>query len=130
MPFHLSYLLYLSRVSEAAMMAYLRIAITICRLTGTEPSFLLHPLDLLGGDQAPALRFFPGDGSERATRKVQIFIARASGSLQRHFRLVNMSTHARAISPARGTPRCGRPRPAGPAASTAAAAPAPADPER
>ena len=55
-PFHLSYLLYLSRYSGTAMMAYLRTAIASCRLMGVEPSFLLHPLDLLGGDQAPALK--------------------------------------------------------------------------
>ncbi len=95
-PFHLSYLLYLSRISDSLMMAYLQTAIAACRLTGTEPSFLLHPLDLLGGDQAPALRFFPGmDITGR--RKAQVF-ARVMGALGRHFQLVNMSTHARAIA--------------------------------
>jgi peptidoglycan/xylan/chitin deacetylase (PgdA/CDA1 family) len=94
-PFHLSYLLYLSRVSEAAMVAYLRFAIAMCRLTGTEPSFLLHPLDLLGGDQAPALQFFPGMDLA-GSRKVQLF-TRVLRILGEHFRLVDMSTHARAI---------------------------------
>ena len=95
-PFHLSYLLYLSRVSEPAMIAYLEMALGICRLTGTEPSFLLHPLDLLGGDQAPALRFFPGMDLTSA-RKRHLFV-RVVRTLQRHFRLVNMSTQARAIT--------------------------------
>ena len=63
-PFHFSYLLYLARYSEAAMAAYLRTAVTLCRVTGLEPSFLLHPLDLLGGDEAPALAFFPGHGHD------------------------------------------------------------------
>ncbi len=94
-PFHLSYLLYLSRFSEAAMVAYLRTALVACRATGTEPSFLLHPLDLLGGDQAPALRFFPGMDLSGA-RKAQVF-TRVIGILGEHFRLVPMSTHARAI---------------------------------
>jgi peptidoglycan-N-acetylglucosamine deacetylase len=94
-PFHLSYLLYVSRYSEAAMVAYLRTALAACRMTGTEPSFLLHPLDLLGGDQAPALKFFPGMDLPGA-RKAQIF-RRVLGILGEHFRLVNMSTHARAI---------------------------------
>jgi peptidoglycan-N-acetylglucosamine deacetylase len=77
------------------MLAYLRLALGICRATGTEPSFLLHPLDLLGGDQAPALRFFPGmDLTGR--RKAELF-ARVMRTLGSHFRLVNMSTHARAI---------------------------------
>ena len=95
-PFHLSYLLYLSRVSEAAMVAYLETALGICRLTSTEPSFLLHPLDLLGGDHAPALRFFPGMDLTSA-RKRELFV-RVIHTLQRHFRIVNMSTHARAIA--------------------------------
>ena len=68
----------------------------ICRLTGTEPSFLLHPLDLLGGDQRPALRFFPGMDLTSA-RKKEMF-ARVIRVLRRQFRLVNMSTHARAIA--------------------------------
>ena len=40
-----------------------------CRVTGTEPSFLLHPLDVIGGDQVPELDFFPGMDvpSERKT---------------------------------------------------------------
>jgi hypothetical protein len=101
-PFHLSYLLYLSRVSETAMLAYLHTALGICRLTGTEPSFLLHPLDLLGGDQAPALRFFPGmDLTGR--RKAELF-ARVMRTLGTHFQLVNMSTHARAILARGGLP--------------------------
>jgi len=94
-PFHLSYLLYLSRVSETAMIAYLRTALMMCRVTGTEPSFLLHPLDLLGGDQAPALRFFPGMDLT-GKRKIELF-ARVMRTLGTHFSLVNMSTHAREI---------------------------------
>ena len=94
-PFHLSYLLYLSRYSDALMIAYLRTALAACRATGVEPSFLLHPLDLLGGDQVPALKFFPGmDISGR--RKVEIFM-RALRVLGEHFRLVTMGAHARAI---------------------------------
>ena len=45
-PFHLSYLLYMARVSERLMMSYLRTALAVCRASGVEPSFLLHPLDL------------------------------------------------------------------------------------
>jgi len=94
-PFHLSYLLWLSRYSEAAMTAYLRTAVTLCRLTGTEPSFLLHPLDILGGDLAPPLRFFPGMDLP-TTRKVRLF-EKVLRILGEHFELANMSTHARAI---------------------------------
>ena len=59
-PFHFSYLLYLAQFSEAAMLAYLRTAVTLCRTTRTGMSFLLHPLDFLNAEEAPGLAFFPG----------------------------------------------------------------------
>jgi hypothetical protein len=94
-PFHLSYLLYLSRFSTLVMLTYLRAALRLCRLTGTGPSFLLHPLDLLGRDQAPQLAFFPGMDIE-ARRKLDIF-NRVLRELGRHFTLVTMSEHARQL---------------------------------
>ena len=94
-PFHFSYLLYLARYSEAAMAAYLRTAVTLCRVTGLEPSFLLHPLDLLGADDAPALAFFPG--MDMSSRKKAVLFQRALAVLGQHFELVNMSMHARAL---------------------------------
>jgi len=94
-PFHLSYLLYLSRVSERLMIAYLEAAAAACRITGTQPSFLLHPLDLLGSDQAPSLAFFPGMDLS-GERKRELF-HRVLSCLGRRFTLVNMGTHARAL---------------------------------
>lgn len=95
-PFHLSYLLYLSGFSMALMKLYLNIAIGFCKLTGTEPSFLLHPLDLIGGDQIKELAFFPGMqiSSERKTMVFKKII----GTLSKHFELVNMSTFAKAVN--------------------------------
>lgn len=95
LPFHLSYLLYLSRISRALMNLYLNTAILLCRATRTEVSFLLHPLDLIGGDQVPALEFFPGMDLSSG-RKVDLFqfVLRKLG---RHFDLVPMGVHARAI---------------------------------
>ena len=58
-PFHLSYLLYLSGISYPLMKVYFGFALLMCRLTKTSPSFLLHPLDLIGGDQIEQLAFFP-----------------------------------------------------------------------
>ncbi len=93
-PFHFSYLAYLARFSRALMFAYLHTALTMCRLTGTEPSFLLHPLDVIGGDKAPELAFFPGmDLSSEA--KTELLLA-VLGVIGRHFRLVPMGEHARA----------------------------------
>jgi hypothetical protein len=95
-PFHLSYLLYLSRYSPLLMRNYLQVAVTLCKMTGTPISFLLHPLDLLGGDQVPELRFFPGmdlDGKTKRQRFVQVMAL-----LGRHFELVNMSSYASMVS--------------------------------
>jgi hypothetical protein len=94
-PFHLSYLLWLSRRSPLLMRCYLATALGLCRRTGTEPSFLLHPLDLLGGEQVPALRFFPGMDLD-AGRKLAVF-RRVLTALGRQFRLVSMGAHARAL---------------------------------
>lgn len=59
-PFHLSYILWLSGFSTPVALAYLRFALIMCRLRGVQPSFLLHPLDFLGREDAPELGFFPG----------------------------------------------------------------------
>jgi hypothetical protein len=94
-PFHLSYLIYLSRFSKAAMSAYLKTALFLCRMTGTGPSFLLHPLDLLGGDQVPKLKFFPGmdmSGSE----KLSLF-EKVIHELKKHFTPVTMNELARTL---------------------------------
>jgi hypothetical protein len=60
MPFHLSYLIYLGNISMKLMLAYLKSALLLCNSTKTPISFLLHPLDIIGGDQITALSFFPG----------------------------------------------------------------------
>jgi uncharacterized small protein (DUF1192 family) len=59
-PIHLSYVLYLDLVSPALGTLYLNLALRLCRLTGVEPSILLHPLDFMGCDDAEILSFFPG----------------------------------------------------------------------
>jgi hypothetical protein len=59
-PFHVSYILYLSEFSRGLALAYFRTALMLCRLTGTQPSLLLHSLDFLGGDEVPEVAFFPG----------------------------------------------------------------------
>ena len=93
--FHLSYLLYLSRFSQTLMFLHLNIALIFCRLTRTEPTFLLHPLDFLDAHQVPDLAFFPGMDLN-ANRKAQLF-HKVIKILSQHFELVNMSTHAKSI---------------------------------
>jgi hypothetical protein len=92
-PFHFSYLAYLARFSRPLMFAYLNTALLMCRVTGTQPSFLLHPLDVIGGDKAPELAFFPGmdlSSTEKTDLLLQV-IAR----IGRDFDLVPMSEHAK-----------------------------------
>lgn len=60
MPFHLSYLLYLSIFSKPLARLYIRLALLACKSAGVAPSFLLHPLDFAGPAEATELAFFPG----------------------------------------------------------------------
>lgn len=58
-PFHLSYIMYISRVSPILARHYFRLAVSLCKATRTPPSLLLHPLDFLGRDDLEELSFFP-----------------------------------------------------------------------
>lgn len=58
-PFHVSYILYLSRFSPLIARFYFKFALGMCKLTNTPPSLLLHPLDFLGCDDVKELSFFP-----------------------------------------------------------------------
>ncbi len=49
----------MATVSPAAATAYFRSALALCKLTRTEPSILLHPLDFLHGSECKELAFFP-----------------------------------------------------------------------
>lgn len=89
-PFHFSYLLYLSGKSFRLMDLYLDTALTLCKWTKTQPSYLLHPLDLIGGDQIPELKFFPGMDIP-SERKVEVF-DHVIRKIQSHYQLVNMGT--------------------------------------
>lgn len=71
-PFHLSYLIYISGYSFWAMKAYLSFSIFMCKITRTSPSILLHPLDILSGDTVPQLNFFPGMNMPTG-KKIEIF---------------------------------------------------------
>ncbi len=91
-PIHASYLIYLSTFSESAARAYWRSALFACRVTGVEPSILLHPLDLMSGDDVPELSFFPGMSMplERKLRLLSGFI----DELRDRFDVVTMREHA------------------------------------
>lgn len=91
-PFHVSYVLALSGISEAVARHYFRAGLALCRRLAVEPSILLHPLDLLGPDDAPALGFFPGmqlDGAVKRAR-VRTYLA----DLRSVFEVLPMRDHA------------------------------------
>ena len=98
-PMHLSYLIYLAKFSRVAARAYLRFALSVCRLTGTSPSILLHPLDFLGREDCPALAFFPGMDLAR-DRKLEIMGELFDILVARH-EIVTMGEHARRAGAAR-----------------------------
>jgi peptidoglycan-N-acetylglucosamine deacetylase len=96
LPFHLSYLLFISNISVGLMKLYFSVALSLCKLTGTPVSFLLHPLDLIGGDQINDLAFFPGMNIS-SERKVFVF-REVLKILSKKYRVVNMSEYAESLS--------------------------------
>ncbi len=95
-PIHISYLLMLSAYSPAAARAYFDTALRICRATGVGPSILMHPLDVISGDDVKALAFFPGMqiGTEEKLARVHSYLE----LLQLHFDVVPMGVHAGALA--------------------------------
>jgi hypothetical protein len=93
LPFHQSYLLYISGVSKWLMKFYLRFAIFMCKITKTAPSYLLHPLDLIGGNDVPQLAFFPGMNI-KSEKKLEVFET-AMTMLKQHFELLPMSAFSK-----------------------------------
>jgi peptidoglycan-N-acetylglucosamine deacetylase len=94
-PFHMSYLIYLNNVSPFLMKAYLHFAIFLCKMTRTPVSFLLHPLDIIGGDKIKDLAFFPGMNVE-SDKKILVF-KDVMRILKHNFDLVDMYHHATTI---------------------------------
>jgi hypothetical protein len=94
-PFHMSYLLYLSLFSSLLMKGYLYFAIFMCKVTRTPVNFLLHPLDIIGGDKTKELAFFPGMNIN-SEKKVLIF-KEVIKILKKNFNLVDMNFHALTI---------------------------------
>jgi hypothetical protein len=91
LPFHLSYLIYLGNISMPLMKMYLSIAIWLCKLTKTPISFLLHPLDLVGGDQIKDLAFFPGMDVD-SNKKVKVF-KHVIEILKSHYNVLTMNEY-------------------------------------
>ncbi len=91
-PIHLSYLLYLLQFSSALATSYFRFALSLCKLTGTAPSLLLHPLDFLGGDEIKELDFFPAMNMPGERKRE--FVSKILGIYASKFTVVNMQRRA------------------------------------
>ena len=94
-PIHVSYLLYLSNFSSAGALAYFNSAMLLCKMTGTQPSLLLHPLDFMGRDDTEDLSFFPAMQLHSSV-KVS-FVEKVFDSFSEKFEVVSMSQHARRL---------------------------------
>ncbi len=96
LPFHQSYLLYISDVSKRLMKVYLWFAIFMCKITKTQPSYLLHPLDLIGCNDVSQLSFFPGMNI-KSEKKIEVFET-AITMLKKNFELLPMSEFSKHFS--------------------------------
>ncbi len=90
-PFHLSYVLYLASYSPSIARLYFKSALTLCRMTGTEPSVLLHPLDFMGKEDDDDLSFFPGMNMPNTT-KLEL-VEELLTMLTQHHDVVTMGQH-------------------------------------
>jgi len=68
----------------------------MCKITRTSPSYLLHPLDLIGKDHVPSLAFFPGMNI-KSERKLKIFET-AIKILKDNFDLLPMEKFSKTLS--------------------------------
>lgn len=91
-PIHLSYILFAAKFSPFLAILYFRIALMLCRLTGIQPSILLHPLDFLELKDAPELEFFPAMQMSLDT-KLRV-VDKVFTLLKSQYDVVNMREHA------------------------------------
>jgi peptidoglycan/xylan/chitin deacetylase (PgdA/CDA1 family) len=95
-PIHASYVIYLSTFSLALARAYWKTAVEMCKLTGTQLSLLLHPLDFLSGEDAPELKFFPA--MNLPVEKKLEFVSEILETFANNFSILNMQKHAQAAA--------------------------------
>ena len=95
-PIHVSYILYAASISPILAMLYFRIALLLCRLTGVQPSILLHPLDFMALDDAPELGFFPAMRMP-LDKKLKV-VDRVFSMLKAQYDVVSMGKHADSLS--------------------------------
>lgn len=95
-PIHASYVIYLSTFSRKLAMAYWRLAVRSCAMTGTPLSLLLHPLDLMSGDDVAELQFFPG--MQMPLDEKLSIVREMLRIMSDRFHVVNMREHAASVA--------------------------------
>ncbi len=95
-PIHASYVIYLSTFSKILARSYWKTAVEMCKMTGTQLSLLLHPLDFLSGEDAPELKFFPA--MNLPVGKKLEFLGEILETFTDKFEVVNMREHARVVA--------------------------------
>jgi hypothetical protein len=95
LPIHMTYLLQLWQISPRLAKVYVEMAFSACRLVGIGPSVLLHPLDFLGCEDDPELKFFPGMNVSRA-EKLEL-INNMVTRLAENFQIGTMRQHAELV---------------------------------
>ncbi len=91
-PIHASYVIYLATFSRIAAKMYWKTAVNMCKMSGTQLSLLLHPLDFMSGEDAPELKFFPAMNLP-VEEKLE-FLSEILEIFSEKFDIVNMSEHA------------------------------------
>ena len=95
-PIHASYVIYLSTFSRLAAKTYWKTAVNMCKMTGTQLSLLLHPLDFLSGEDAPELKFFPA--MNLPIEKKLEFLSDILEIFGKSFSITNMQQHAESVA--------------------------------
>lgn len=95
-PIHVSYLLYLRGLSGQAARRYFLAALWLAERRRVDVSLLLHPLDLLGPDDAAELAFFPGMALPLAA-KLEL-VHQVLEDLVARRRVVTLAGHAEALA--------------------------------
>jgi peptidoglycan-N-acetylglucosamine deacetylase len=110
-PFHLSYIIYIGSFSPALALLYFKFALGMCRLAGTCPSLLLHPLDFLGQDDIKELAFFPAMNLSK-DKKIKL-VSEVLRIYVNHFEVVTVQEHARKVLAKKDPPKSGGVKKAG-----------------
>jgi peptidoglycan/xylan/chitin deacetylase (PgdA/CDA1 family) len=94
-PIHASYVIYLSTFSKFAARNYWKTALKMCKMSGVQPSLLLHPLDFLSGEDVSELKFFPAMNLP-LEEKLE-FVSEILEIYKQEFEVVNMRKHADSV---------------------------------